>query len=53
MFDKQEVTDALISAMTMFGIVNDWPAEKVVAELERLGISRENIDRVLNQGCEE
>ena len=43
----------VISAMPMFGIVNGWSAEKVVAELERLGISRENIDRVLNQGCEE
>lgn len=52
MYDKEEITNNLISALTMFGIVNAWSAEKVVEELKRLGITKENIDHVLNQGCE-
>lgn len=48
--DEKEITQNLIRALMLYGIVNNWDTTKLQGEYEHYGISRNLVDETLNEG---
>ena len=53
MNDKQKITEALISTLMLYAIVNNWESDRLIEEYARLGIKEEEFNRVLNESSSE
>lgn len=51
LMEAMEITANLIRSLMFFGIINNWPAERVIEECVRLGISEEQVNEVLEVGA--